>query len=720
MNLNLGKRVSYDQGCLKSVRKLPDYVSGKFLDLMSRYMDNPSSNGLNLETVEGGRDKSLKSLRLDQNYRAIAFETPKDIMFVHVNEHDKAYRWAEGRRVKLDKATNRIRIVEEIEQNQEAVTINKQEKNLFSDFKDKKLIALGVAEEAIALARSLSSESELDDAQDRFDPLSFQVLYALAAGYSEEEVYALVGDVIIEPSSTDQDKSFEDLITTEESRQTIFTPQSIEELRRFFDGELEGWRIWLHPDQRKFAYKDYNGPAMVRGGAGTGKTVVAMHRAKYLADQLTADPQNAGQKILITTYTTTLAKDIENNLKTLCPEYVSGSAPRIEVINLDRWAVQYLKKKQFNRRVVSTAADEQHIEGLWDEVFESLILPSGLSEAFIKAEWEQIIQAKGIDDLADYIRASRVGRGTPLNRAKRKTLWNYFALFRAKLIQSGLVERDDVYREAIPLLRAEPGKLGYYSVIVDEAQDMGEQAFRLIRSIIPEAQNNDKNSIFIVGDAHQRIYNRRASMSSCGINIIGRSRKLRLNYRTTHEIRAWAVAVLKGISVDDLDEGKDSLDGYVSLARGMPPQLNGYGTDSEELAALAQWIDELPSDKIADNEIGILCHTNKQLQLVEDCFSTRGISTLKLSTDKADERGKPGVRLCTMHRAKGLEFKAVAIPFMSNNQFPPKWLLDKAIDEADKEDMEGQLKSLLHVAATRAIGHLRVSWSGVQSHYFSL
>jgi len=720
MNLNLGKRVSYDQGCLKSVRKLPDYVSGKFLDLMSRYMDNPSSNGLNLETVEGGRDKSLKSLRLDQNYRAIAFETPKDIMFVHVNEHDKAYRWAEGRRVKLDKATNRIRIVEEIEQNQEAITNNEQEKNLFSDFKDKKLIALGVAEEAVALARSLSSESELDDAQDRFDPLSFQVLYALAAGYSEEEVYALVGDVIIEPSSTDQDKSFEDLITTEESRQTIFTPQSIEELRRFFDGELEGWRIWLHPDQRKFAYKDYNGPAMVRGGAGTGKTVVAMHRAKYLADQLTADPQNAGQKILITTYTTTLAKDIENNLKTLCPEYVSGSAPRIEVINLDRWAVQYLKKKQFNRRVVSTAADEQHIEGLWDEVFESLILPSGLSEAFIKAEWEQIIQAKGIDDLADYIRASRVGRGTPLNRAKRKTLWNYFALFRAKLIQSGLVERDDVYREAIPLLRAEPGKLGYYSVIVDEAQDMGEQAFRLIRSIIPEAQNNDKNSIFIVGDAHQRIYNRRASMSSCGINIIGRSRKLRLNYRTTHEIRAWAVSVLKGISVDDLDEGKDSLDGYVSLARGMPPQLNGYGTDSEELAALAQWIDELPSDKIADNEIGILCHTNKQLQLVEDCFSTRGISTLKLSTDKADERGKPGVRLCTMHRAKGLEFKAVAIPFMSNNQFPPKWLLDKAIDEADKEDMEGQLKSLLHVAATRAIGHLRVSWSGVQSHYFSL
>ena len=292
MNAAIGKRVSYDQGCLKSVRKLPDYVSGK-LDLMSRYMDNPASNGLNLESVKGSRDKSLKSLRLDQNYRAIAFETVKDIMFVHVNEHDKAYRWAEGRRVKLDTATNRIRIVEEIEQTQVEVDNQLEETGLFSDFKDKKLLSLGVAEEAVAIAHTIQSEQELDESEDRFDPLSFQVLYALAAGYSEEEVYSIVGSALDDaPTTADDDTSFEDLIDTEESRQTIFTPQSIEELRRFFDGELEGWRVWLHPEQRKLAYKDYNGPAMVRGGAGTGKTVVAMHRAKCIADQLATDPRS--------------------------------------------------------------------------------------------------------------------------------------------------------------------------------------------------------------------------------------------------------------------------------------------------------------------------------------------------------------------------------------------------------------------------------------------
>jgi superfamily I DNA/RNA helicase len=720
MNAAIGKRVSYDQGCLKSVRKLPDYVSGKFLDLMSRYMDNPAGNGLNLESVEGSKDKSLKSLRLDQNYRAIAFETAKDIMFVHVNEHDKAYRWAEGRRVKLDTATNRIRIVEEIEQSQVEVDNQLEEIGLFSNFKDKKLLSLGVAEEAVAIARTIQSEQELDESEDRFDPLSFQVLYALAAGYSEEEVYSIVGGAPDDdPSTADDDKSFEDLIDTEESRQTIFTPQSIEELRRFFDGELEGWRVWLHPEQRKLAYKDYNGPAMVRGGAGTGKTVVAMHRAKCIADQLAADPRSKGQRVLITTFTTTLAKDIESNLKTLCPEHMTAPTPRIEVLNLDRWASQYLKKKQFERRVANTAQDEEQLNDLWTETFDAFVLPEGLTEAFVRAEWEQIIQAKGIDDLNGYLRASRAGRGTPLNRSKRKELWNLFATYRAKLIQSGLAERDDVYREAIPLLNAEPGKLGYATVIVDEAQDMGEQAFRLIRALIPESQNNDKNSIFIVGDAHQRIYGRRASMSSCGINIVGRSRKLKLNYRTTHEIRAWAVAVLKGLKVDDLNEGEDTLDGYVSVDHGMQPLLVGYGSESEELSALAQWVKELPSDSIRDSEIGILAFTNKQLATIQESLSAHSVETMLLSSDKADDRSEAGVRLCTMHRAKGLEFKAVAIPFMSASKFPPEWLLKKAVDEADREDIEAQLKSLLHVAATRAKGHLRVSWSGSPSPFIA-
>ena len=198
-------------------------------------------------------------------------------MFVHVDEHDKAYRWAKGRRVKLDSATNRIRIVEEIEQEQtEVAAAETAEPGLLDHIKDKRLIQLGAAEESLPLVREIKSVEELESLEERFDPLTFQVLYGLAAGYSEEEVYALVGrDAGTEDTSNpDEEKTFDDLLdTAERSARTIFTPETIEDLRRFFDGELADWRVWLHPEQRKLAYRDYNGPAMVRGGAGTGKTV---------------------------------------------------------------------------------------------------------------------------------------------------------------------------------------------------------------------------------------------------------------------------------------------------------------------------------------------------------------------------------------------------------------------------------------------------------------
>lgn len=722
MSTPIAKNVSYDQGCLRSVRKLPDYVSGKFLDLMARYMDNPAGNGLNFETVEGSKDKSLKSLRLDQNFRAIAFETAKHIMFVHVDEHDKAYRWAKGRRVKLDSATNRIRIVEEIEQEQsEVAAAETTEPGLLDHIKDKRLIQLGAAEESLSLVREIKSVEELESLEERFDPLTFQVLYGLAAGYSEEEVYALVGREAgtEDTSNPDEEKTFDDLLYTAESRQTIFTPETIEDLRRFFDGELADWRVWLHPEQRKLAYRDYNGPAMVRGGAGTGKTVVAMHRAKYLADQLATDPKKSGQRVLVTTYTRTLAKDIEANLKTLCPKHFEGSAPRIEVINLDRWASKYLAKKQFSRKVLDQNADE--LANLWQETFDDAGLPEGLSEAFVKAEWEQIVQAKGVSDNKAYLRVSRAGRGTPLNREKRSQLWRVFERYRAGLVQRGIAERDDAYREAIPLLANEPGKLGYASVVVDEAQDMGEQAFRLIRAILPQSGEGDKNSIFIVGDAHQRIYNRKASMSQCGINIVGRSRKLKLNYRTTHKIRALAVAILEGVEVDDLDTGSDDLKGYISLSQGLAPELEGYTSDKAEVDALSTWIKNLTrGDDFKLSDVGVLVHTNSQADHLKAELELQSIETLRLSGDNPDDQNKPGVRVCTMHRSKGLEFKAVAIPQLSVTNFPSAWIVKHAVDEADKEDQLMRLRSLLHVAATRAKEHLRISWAGEPSKFLPL
>lgn len=717
-------RVYYDVGCMKSLSKLPDRVKVKFLDMMSRYMSDPSSNGLNLETVQGGKDSSIKSVRVDQGYRAIAFQFARDLMFVHVNEHDKAYRWAEGRRVKLDPETNRVRIIQEVEAHLEEVDgapSSEAAEKLFDSIADKRLLALGVQEEELARVRGIVDVDDLEAIEEHFDSLSFNILYALAAGYSDEEVDAIVAAPADNDWQTDrpgEQATVEAYLETDESRQTIFLPDTTEELRRFFEGELEGWRVFLHPDQRKLAYRDYKGPAMVRGGAGTGKTVVAMHRAKYLADQIKSGNIRRGDRVLVTTFTTSLAKDIEANLRVLCPEHFDDSPPRIEVINLDRWVSGFLKRKNFERRIAYFGEDRERLDELWDEVFANQAIPVGLTEVFVRSEWAQVIQAKGVPDRRGYLKVSRIGRGTPLDRRKRLALWDIFEDYRMRMLSEGLAEPDDAYREAIEILQSEAASLPYAGVIVDEAQDMGEQAFRLARAIMPQGgEEGDRNTIFVVGDAHQRIYGRKASMSACGIHVRGRAKRLRLNYRTTHEIRAWAVSVLEGLSVDDLDEGMDTLKGYVSVAHGPTPEIAECRSEGEELEALSAWVRRQSEEGVSTADIGVLAATNQQVDRIEKYLELSGETVLVLTANKADDRKQPGIRIATMHRAKGLEFSSVAVLFLSEGVYPPPAVLKNAVDSADKDMSLNLYRSLLHVAATRAKRQLLVSWSGTPTSF---
>lgn len=722
MSIQLNNRVSYDLGCMRSLKKLPDRVSAKFLDMMMRYMSDPSSNGLNFETVEGARDRGLKSIRIDQGYRAIAFVSGRDIMFLHVNEHDKAYRWAEGRSVLIDASTNRIRVVEEVETINVAVPPTNvrgisEAPLLFAGVSDERLLSLGVLADELPKIRLLHDQSELDDAEDTFDTTTFDVLIALAAGYSDDEIRQLIGTAQTEDEAGPivTPATFAEVVTSDESRQHIFIPETEDELRRFFEGDLEGWRVFLHRDQRRIAYRDYNGPAMVRGGAGTGKTVVAMHHAKFLADRIAADPARSGQRILFTTFTTSLAHDIEANLLTLCPEHLAKPNPTIEVMNLDRWVSGFLKRKKFGREIAYFGEEREQLEQIWREVFDAHGIPEGLSEDFVKAEWEQIIQAKGVMTEQAYFKIPRTGRGTAIDRRKRVALWRIFSDYRARMIDAGLAEPDDAYREAVEILQSEAPSLPYSSVVVDEAQDMGEQAFKLIRAIVPEGPNGDRNSIFIVGDAHQRIYSRRAGMSACGISVKGRSRKLRLNYRTSDEIRRWAVSILEGVAVDDLDSGLDSLNGYTSVFRGPAPIVVSFASEDEETGALVNWLRGLEAGGTKLGDIAILASTRLQLDRLATKLADADIEAVKLQPNRADDRALPGVRLITMHRAKGLEFHAVAMPYLAQSSFPPAAALRAAVDEVDRRNILQQQKSLLHVAATRAKRILRISWSGAPS-----
>jgi superfamily I DNA/RNA helicase len=718
------ENVSYDVGCLRSLKKLPDRVSAQFLEALAKFMGDPSRHGLNIEPIEAARDRGIKSMRIDQGYRAIGYVSGKDLLFLHVNEHDKAYRWAANRMVRVDPETNRVRIVDVVEASEEAApsvgeaaVAPRAETRLFAKLSDGQLLALGVMPEELGRVRGFASEGDLEAAKDDLDTTTYEVLYALAAGYEVDEIPDLLGldrsnvpHEATEAVATD----FAKALRSDQSRQTIFIPENETELRRVLEGDLEGWRVFLHPEQRKFAYRDYGGPVLIRGGAGTGKTVVAMHRAKYLADAIAREPERTGDKILFTTFTTNLARDIEANLKVLCPEHFQRGHERIEVRNLDAWVGDFLRRRNFDRRIAyfGFGEDSNKLEEIWDEVFSRASIPAGLTPEFVRSEWAQVIQARGVDDRKAYFQVSRAGRGTPLDRQKRAALWPLFEAYRARMIDEGIAEPDDAYREAVSLLGREKTPLPYTSVVVDEAQDMGEQAFRLIRAIVPKRADADTNSIFVVGDAHQRIYSRRVSLTACGVEVRGRSRFLRLNYRTTEDIRRWAVAVLQGVAVDDLDDGADTLSGYRSLMSGPKPDVLGYVNRTEEMAALNQWVADLVASETKLSSIGVLTRTRRGVDELERSFAVGGIPTVRLANDKADTREVDGVRLATMHRSKGLEFEAVAVVFLDNDAVPPRAALNAAVDPAEKREVIELEKSLLHVAATRAKRLLRVSWSG--------
>ena len=705
MNTALGKQVSYDTACYKSVRKLPDNVSSKFLDLMYRYGDNPAANGLNLETVEGSKGKSLKSLRLDQSYRAIAFETPTEIVFVYVNNHDKAYHWAKGRYLKLDKLTNRPRIVKEIEQVQEEVKASDPRVGLFAAFKDKKLISLGVAEEAIAIARTIETDGELEASEADFDPLSLDILYALAAGYSEEEVYAIAGSTVDDTENT-CDKSFEELIITEESRQTIFTPKSNEELRRFFDGELEGWRVWLHPKQKKLVNRHWNGPVCVLGGAGTGKTVVAMHRAKWLAQNI---PATTKQRILFTTFSAVLATDIQHNLGQIC---TAEELARIEVKHINQWVTDYLKNSAYRFTIIEANHNELY-NTMWSQALRLKDSTLELPDSFYREEWDRIIVPNQIYKKMSYLTVSRQGRGVALTRKQRSLIWPIFEELRAEMAHQSVRTFEDATLDIINEINSENHNLNYCSAIIDEGQDMGPEALTLIRKIVPEQPDD----LFIVGDGHQRIYRQKTTMAACGIKIVGRSHKLKINYRTTEQTQKFAMSVLENTLVDDLNGNTSPSGGYISLSQGEKPVVKQYNSLIAEADGVLSQIAILMSDGVKNENICIVARKKNQLDLMAKESRARGIKICII--DQNNNTSTEGVRLTNMSRVKGLEFHYVFIISVNKGIVP----LDTATTGTE-DPVEGRLRdlnerALFHVACSRAVKKLFVSSSGTISSYLA-
>jgi len=460
--------------------------------------------------------------------------------------------------------------------------------------------------------------------------------------------------------------------------------------------------VFLHPSQRRIVERHVNGPARVLGGAGTGKTVVLMHRARFLAERMFTAPED---RLLVTTFTRNLASDLSANLATLCPK----SSERIEVKNLHAWARSFYEQ-QVGRRLAVLDNTDRRREIMTQAA--TCAPADTLGIAFYLEEWDQVVQSQDVVTQEEYFRAKRVGRGTRLGRRQRADVWLVLARYRELIDADGLLEWQDVIREARLYIERKGVVLPYQAVLADEVQDFSPPELRLLRAIVPPGPND----LFLVGDAHQRIYGQMARMGACGIEIRGRSSRLKLNYRTTEQIQARAVSILKDLEIDDLDGGVDTLTGYRSLRTGPPPIIHRCERPMEEqeviLTTLHTWL-----ENTAPSDICLAARTNRLVDRYSDILDKAGIQATRIKTE--DPSHRPGVRLATMHRLKGLEFKKVILCGVQAGEVPLELKGAAIADEVSAEDHEQRERCLFYVASTRARDELVITGFGSPSVFVS-
>ena len=482
-------------------------------------------------------------------------------------------------------------------------------------------------------------------------------------------------------------RDFAAALSRDDSRGRFVVVEDELELEAMLNAPLERWRVFLHPSQRRLVERPWNGPARVLGAAGTGKTVVAMHRARWLARNL---PGRG--RILFTTFTKNLAADIRHNLGAICkPEELA----RIEVTNLDHWVVGFLRGRRYEFRI-----RYERVQEAWQRALDLKPTDLDVTDAFYDDEWEQVIQARMASrPWTSTLHVSRVGRGTRLNRAARAKAWRVFEEYRTQLAERGVKEVDDAYRDAAAFLQNDRGTLDYVGVVVDEAQDMGAQAYRLIRHIVPAGAND----LFVVGDGHQRIYGRnKVVLGRCGIDVRGRSRKLRLNYRTTEETRRWAARLLAGRAIDDLDGGSDDDKGITSLTRGPEPMLRNFQSREEQAAFLVAYLKQVKTEGASLRGVCVVARTRRERDAIADTLKEHDLTHVALEAGAVDAAETDGVRLATMHRVKGLEFDRVVMASINSDLVPLPIAIDARGDAVERESAETEERALVYVAATRA------------------
>jgi hypothetical protein len=677
-----------DHEFLPEYGKLDKTIQRRVYEAISKFSEDSTRSGIHLEPLTGARDPRVRTFRVDRDRRAVVLALGDQTYYLlTVKNHDKANAYAVSRRFTVNRAIGTIEVrdqqgIETIQPGLEKLSKTTPER-LFGHVSDKDLSRLGIDENVLTIARLLTSEAHLQAMETMIPEPQYVALLALAQGMTVDEAWAEVA-AYVPPEAPPVSEDTDDLITA--MRRTpgkaVFV-SGPDELKEILAHPFDTWRIFLHPRQRKIALRhSYSGSFQVTGGAGTGKTVTALHRAKHLATR------DTGTRVLLTTFTKTLAESLRRQLALLVDD--PAVLERIEVTNVDA-----LARRIVDRHRTPQLAGPYELSALWTKATDG----KPFSAAFLEREWDQVVLAQDITTEAAYLGCERPGRGKALPASRRPAVWAAMTWVAGELRRQGKSTFRQLVNEAVHLVREDRRPL-YDHVIVDEAQDLHPAQWRLLRAVVSPGPDD----LFIVGDPHQRIYDNRVSLESLGIRVRGRSEKLKINYRTTQEILAWAVPCLGLDPVVGLDDATDTLDGYRSPMHGRRPDVRAYDDRDAELTGLTDQVREWLDMGVEPRAIGIAARSTKIADAAKESLKAAGVKAAPL-TSTTD-----AVRVGTMHGMKGLEFRCVAVIGIDDGVVPLLAAVTPYEEDAKAhaQDLQKE-RCLLFVACTRARDHLYAS-----------
>lgn len=648
---------------------------------------NPANPGMSFHKLAKAKDKNFWSVRVSSDIRLIVHKASDSLLLCYVAHHDNAYDWAQRRKLETHPKTGAAQLVEIRETVKEVLVpafvqtetaaepkLVPEKKPIFAGATNDDLLGYGVPAEWLDEVKK-STEDTLLSLTDHLPAEAAEALLELATGGKPRASQSAV--VSANPfNHPDAQRRFR-----------VMT--NAQELERALDFPWEKWTVFLHPDQRQWVERDYAGPARVSGSAGTGKTIVALHRTEHLART------HPDARVLLTTFSDTLANALQTKLRRLL-----GNEPRlaerIDVHSLNAIGIRLYKAHVGQ----ATIASPETIRELMKEETRA-VGGHKFGLHFLLTEWEQVVDAWQLENWEQYRDVARLGRKTRLKEAQRMVLWSIFERIRAELRKRKLITDAELFT-SLAFAISNSKKVVFDFAVVDEAQDISIAHLRFFAAL----GDGRPNALFFSGDLGQRIFQQPFSWKALGVDIRGRSRTLRVNYRTSHQIRSHADRLL-GPLVTDVDGNSEDRSDTVSVFNGPPPTICSLQNESEEIKAVGKWIVERAKDGVLPHEIGVFVRSDAQLDRARAAVNGTGIAFKIL--DEHVETTTGLISISTMHLAKGLEFRAVVVMACDDEIIPLQGRIETVGDDADLQEVYDTERQLLYVACTRARDHLLVT-----------